>query len=94
MATEFSHLNRVSISVACSDMGRRGAVIGRQVWVAPGADEEPHDAGVSPAGGVIHRGQAQLVANIDIDTGDLQEPLYDLLKRQVMYVCLTLVFTY
>ena len=84
----------MSISVACSDMGRRGAVIGRHVWVAPGADKEPHDAGVSPAGGVIHRGQAQLVANIDIDTGDLQEPLYDLLKRQIMYVCLTLVFTY
>ena len=47
-----------------------GSVIGWNVGVGPGFNKKLHDVGVTPASSVIHWGQAKLVTDIYINTGE------------------------
>ena len=73
-----THLNCVSIAITRGYMGRCGSIIGGNVGVGPGPDKDLDNVCVSPAGGVIHGGQAKLVPDIHIQAGQPQEPVYDL----------------
>ena len=74
-------LNCVGVAITRGDMCRGGPVTGGDVGVGPGFNKKLHDVGVTPAGSVIHWGQAKLVTDIHINTGEPQEPLDDPLKQ-------------
>ena len=73
-------LNCVRVAITRGDMCGGGSVTGGNVGVGPGFNKKLHDVGVTPASSVIHWGQAKLVTDIHINTGEFQEPLNDLLK--------------
>ena len=68
------------VAITRGDMCGGGSVTGGNVGVGPGFNKNLHDVGVTPASSVIHWGQAKLVTDIHINTGEFQEPLNDLLK--------------